>query len=356
MLPTPPTAFVHRQQHADDRCARRRSLPTRRPGRRWSASTTSRSPSSCGRPSPSSPRIPPALGAIGSADPLRPDSTATARRHGPSWCRPAWSCAVPGRSRRRRDRPARRLGCWGRGSHAARRPRRLPRRARRVHRAGDQAARAAGRQHPLLRPPPGGRPHGLGSGRPAERAVGGLAARGPAAGRRGRPLPVPVPQGVRRPGRYEPGDGGDPRALRHEGPGVAQRPAERALHRREQRRPAADARVRHRGAAGGVGRRPGRGAPGVRLRDHRAAARLRRHAHGDDGRPRRRRLDHQRREDLELGDPPGAVRPDLRPHERSAGRRARDHGVPHARPLRPVSGWRSSCGRSTCRPTTPTSP
>ena len=42
--------------------------------------------------------------------------------------------------------------------------------------------------------------------------------------------------------------------------------------------------------------------------------RLRRHAHGDDGRARRRRLGHQRREDVEHRHPQGAVRPDLRPH------------------------------------------
>ena len=41
------------------------------------------------------------------------------------------------------------------------------------------------------------------------------------------------------------------------------------------------------------------GRRGLRLRHHRAAARLRRHAHGDHRRPRRRRLDHQRREDVE---------------------------------------------------------
>ena len=90
----------------------------------------------------------------------------------------------------------------------------LPRRARRLHRAGDQAARAAGRQHPLLRPPPRGRPHRLGPRRPAERGVGGAAARGPAAGRRGRPLPLPVPEGVRRQGRHQPRHGGHPRAPR----------------------------------------------------------------------------------------------------------------------------------------------
>ena len=132
-------------------------------------------------------------------------------------------------------------------------------RARRLHRAGDQAARAAGRQHPLLRPPPRGRPHRLGARRAAERRVGGAAARGPAPGRRRRPLPLPVPEGVRRPGRHQPRHGGHPRAPRPQGPRPALRPPERALDRRQQRRPAADDRLRHRRAEGGVDRRPRRG-------------------------------------------------------------------------------------------------
>ena len=41
-----------------------------------------------------------------------------------------------------------------------------------------------------------------------------LLARGPAAGRRGRPLPLPVPEGVRRQGRHQPRHGGHPRAPR----------------------------------------------------------------------------------------------------------------------------------------------
>ena len=74
-----------------------------------------------------------------------------------------------------------------------------------------------------------------------------------------------------------------------------------------------------------------------------------------DGRPRRRRLGDQRREDVEHRHPQGAVRPDLRPHRRQARRRRRHHRVPRRRPTRPGSRSRSSCGRSTCRPTTPTS-
>ena len=52
----------------------------------------------------------------------------------------------------------------------------------------------------------------------------------------------------------------------------------------------------------------------LRLRHHRAAARLRRHVDGDPRRARRRRVDHQRREDVEHRHPQGEVRPDLRPH------------------------------------------
>ena len=57
----------------------------------------------------------------------------------------------------------------------------------------------------------------------------------------------------------------------------------------QQRRPAADDRVRHRGAAGGVDRPAGRRPRRLRVRHHRAGARQRRHVHGDDGRARRRR-------------------------------------------------------------------
>ena len=64
-----------------------------------------------------------------------------------------------------------------------------------------------GRQHPLLRPPAGGRPHRLGPWRAAQRGVGAAARPGPAAGRRGGSLPVRVPEGVRRPGRHQPRDG-----------------------------------------------------------------------------------------------------------------------------------------------------
>ena len=73
-----------------------------------------------------------------------------------------------------------------------------------------------------------------------------LLAEARAPGRRGRPLPVRVPEGVRRPGRHQPGHGGDPRAPGPQGPRPALRPAERARDRRQQRRPAADAALRQR--------------------------------------------------------------------------------------------------------------
>ena len=52
---------------------------------------------------------------------------------------------------------------------------------------------------------------------------------------------------------------------------------------------------------------------------------IRRHLHGDHRRPRRRRVGHQRREDVEHRDPQGALRPDLRPHLRQRRRRRRHH-------------------------------
>ena len=74
--------------------------------------------------------------------------------------------------RRVADQPARHQvgGEWT--SRSAARAGGVPRRARRLHREGDQAARGAGRQHPVLRPPSGGRPHRLGSRRPARTRSG----------------------------------------------------------------------------------------------------------------------------------------------------------------------------------------
>ena len=55
-------------------------------------------------------------------------------------------------------------------------------------------------------------------------------------------LPVSAADRVRRSGRDEPGHGGHPRAPRPQGTRIVQRPAERALDRRQQRRVAADDR------------------------------------------------------------------------------------------------------------------
>ena len=73
----------------------------------------------------------------------------------------------------------------------------------------------------------------------------------------------------------------------------------------------------------------------LRLRHHRAGARLGRHAHGDPRRARRRRVGDQRREDVEHRDPQGAVRPDLRPHQRQARRRRRASPRSSRRPTAP---------------------
>ena len=70
---------------------------------------------------------------------------------------------------------------------------------------------------------------------------------------------------------------------------------------------------------------------------------------------RRRRVGHQRREDVEHRHPRRAVRPDLRPHERQGGRRHGHHRVPRADRQPGLRDRSSSCGRSTCRPTTRTS-
>ncbi len=114
------------------------------------------------------------------------------------------------------------------GRHSA-----LPRRARRFHRARDQAARARERQHPLLRPPPRVGAHRLRARRPAAQGVGGATPRdAPARGPRGA-LPFQPPKGVRRQGRLAPGHGDHSRALRGQGAGAPQRPAEREFDRRQ---------------------------------------------------------------------------------------------------------------------------
>ncbi len=109
----------------------------------------------------------------------------------------------------------------------------LSRRTRRLHRGRDQAARGQRRQHPLLRPPPRMCAHRLGEWRPAAPRMGGAAARGQAPRRQGGPSALRAPEGLRRQGRHQPRDGGDPRASRGQGPRPPQRSAERALDRRQ---------------------------------------------------------------------------------------------------------------------------
>ena len=93
---------------------------------------------------------------------------------------------------------------------------------------------AAGRQHPLLRPPPRMGAHRFRQRRPAAAGVGGAAAaRRRTAPTRAGHLRFALPEAIRRQGRLQPRDGGDPRAPRRQGPRPAQRPAERAFDRRQ---------------------------------------------------------------------------------------------------------------------------
>ena len=103
------------------------------------------------------------------------------------------------------------------------------------------------RQHPLLRPPPGGRPDRLGSRRAAQPRVGVADGRGPAPGRRRRPS-----TGTRCPKEYGGQEGSNlgmaiiREHLAAQGPGPALRPADRAHHRRQQPGLAAHGKIRHR--------------------------------------------------------------------------------------------------------------
>ena len=127
-------------------------------------------------------------------------------------------------------------------------------RARRVHRGGDQAAGAAGRQHPVLRPPPGVRADRLRERRRAARRTGRtccaeMRRRADAAGWLRHALPA----------EYGGQDATNLEMaiirehLASEGPRAAQRPAERVLDRRQLPDRADDARLRHRGAEGRSG-------------------------------------------------------------------------------------------------------
>jgi HAMP domain-containing protein len=89
------------------------------------------------------------------------------------------------------------------------------------------------------------------NGGPAAPRVGGAAGRGKRAPTR-RLLALFAAQGVRRPGRRQPVDGGDPRAPGQQGPGPVQRPAERALDRRQLPVHRDAARLRHARAEGEV--------------------------------------------------------------------------------------------------------
>ena len=140
----------------------------------------------------------------------------------------------------------------------------------------------------------------------------------------------PFAERVRRDGRHQLRHGRHPRASGGERSGPAQRPAERALHRRQQRRPAAHARIRHRRAESRVGGRSGRGPQGLCLRHHRTRSRLRCHAHGNQRSAGRRRVGDQRREDLEHGHSQSQVRHGHGPDQRQGRRRRRHHGFPHA--------------------------
>ena len=90
-----------------------------------------------------------------------------------------------------------------------------------------------------------------------------------------------LPKRIRRPGRQQPVDGRDPRAPGGQGPGPAQRPADRTFDRRQQPLRADAARLRHARAAGRVHRRHAERALPRHLRPDRSRARLRRHAHGN---------------------------------------------------------------------------
>ncbi len=203
---------------------------------------------------------------------------------------------------------------------------RLPARARPLHRSGDQAARAAGRQHPLLRPSPRARPHRLGRGGLPREEWEGAAARGAPARRQGRTLPL----------RAAEGDA----AARSGGTNLAMAVIREhlaakglGLHN--------DLQNEHSIVGNSVGALlmwhygtdaqkkewmdgSRRGQARLRVRHHRAQARLRRHAHGNRGAPRGRSLDHRRREDVEHRRPQGEPRHDLGAHVGQGGRR---HGI-----------------------------
>ena len=159
------------------------------------------------------------------------------------------------------------------------------RRARRLHREGDRAARA--RAPAVLRPPPRERAHQLGRGRNASQGVGGAARRDAAARRSRRAPALRAAQGARRAGRQQPGDGDHPRAPRAQGARTAQRPPERVFDRRELSPGAHDPPLRQPGAEGRAAGGHDHRDAARRLRADRARSRQRRHLARDARRARR---------------------------------------------------------------------
>ena len=239
----------------------------------------------------------------------------------------------------------------------SRRPGRLPRRARRLHRARDQAARGrptttsasstTGARMPA--------PTGSAAACPNEEWEALLGeARAP--GRRRRPLPLPVPEGVRRQGRHQ------PRAWRSS---ASTSPARASgLHN--------DLQNEHSIVGNNVGLllmiNYGTDEQKAEWIDDLAegaagfAFGITEPDHGSDA-------THMETTAVRDGDEwvingektwntgihKAPVRPDLRPHERQGRRRRAASPRSSCRPTARASRSSSSCGRSTCRPTTPTS-
>ena len=160
--------------------------------------------------------------------------------------------------------------------------------------------------------------------------VGGhlLADLGDAARRRAR-LPRPLlPGGVRRPGR---------RLLLLAGPRrvhelLRLRRHQHGLRGPDRHGPAPDPPARHRGAEGEVPRTGPEGREDRQPRDHRAGRRLRRRRDPHDGAPRRRRIRHQRLQDLHHQRPARRLhRPRLQDRP---GRAPRRHHPLRRRPAR----------------------
>ena len=145
------------------------------------------------------------------------------------------------------------------------------------------------------------------------------AARRSARGRRQSRTPaLRMAEETRRQRRLEPVDGGDPRAPGGERSRTLQRPADRALDRRQQPVHRDVRGVRHAGSVQALQRRPAERPPAHRLRPHRTESRLRRDVHGNEGgaadEERQAGLAHQRREDVDHRDASRELRHDVRAH------------------------------------------